>query len=58
MAFVGVVGFTNTQKKFNYGFFVGWSCLVLSWVVCVGLWWLGLACVGLHCVKYNIIILI
>lgn len=51
MAFVGVVGFTNTQKKFNYVFLPCWFVFVsvglgFSWLVLfcfafVVLCWLG-----------------
>lgn len=55
VAFVGVVGFTNTAKKFNYNFFC-WVGLCLCRSV---LSWLGLFCfafVGLGCVVFCFVV--
>lgn len=58
MAFVGVVGFTNTAKKFNYIFLLGWFVFASVGLVLSCLVLLLLCFVGLLCVFYSIIILI
>ena len=63
MAFVGVVGFTNTQKKFNYDFFCGLVlscvgrfafCLFLLVLFCLG--WFVSACGGLAWLGFGCIV--